>query len=645
MRRTIKKLLAGLLTAAFVAASASGACCPAGTAYAATVKESDRLQTMFPIGTVLSSDMFSGVKMSFDGKKTFTVTDKKSLFEVSVTVLDEKLAAKSIPVIKYLFGPMDIQLKAGSVSKARVRIIPVNKEDYGILVTKLGSARLSGIVTRLFDEKASKEQKEALFTELALALTAEREAQQKADAWAAWTEMLSYASDETDNTEVPASEVISKSEDQEPEQEPEDDGSFERVIMLFLDMCDLESKNQYGTKNILDLLTARIPYNVKVIISTGGTSNWHMEEYDAYRKYALNYFYPGQEESDLDKDQIAYAERYAKDWFEIYKVDLVTTTNIYEVENVDGYNKMVYKTTVNKYMLDKTYLTDFINYGTQNFEAKRFDLIMSDHGGGITGFGVDEIYDKERGMVEKDPNIALNIANLKEAISNSDYVKDGNRLDFIGFDACQMSEAEVALALKDYADYLIMSEENEPGEGWDYNAFMEGLYKSSRKGTPSLGRQIVNEYINQYVQNKNMNATLGVVDTAKLDAVDEALTAFAQELSKEALKSTDNYNAIMFTIGKNSDYATKTGVYSSGILDLVKLCQTFADEENGFSKELREASNRLIRASKGAMLISKGTMREYGNNGLSINYPVLPFTKIESGKNDKGEKLYYDFLR
>ena len=153
MGKTLKKMLVGLLTAAFIATSVLGVNGTAITSYAATVADFNQLQNVFPIGTRLRSDMFPGLLLSFGGKRTLTVGEKTGNLDLSVTVLDEKLAAKSIPVIKMLFGPINITNKVGAVSKASVKLNPVKKEDYSKLVIRLGDPNISKLLSQMFDSK------------------------------------------------------------------------------------------------------------------------------------------------------------------------------------------------------------------------------------------------------------------------------------------------------------------------------------------------------------------------------------------------------------------------------------------------------------------------------------------------------------
>lgn len=106
-------------------------------------------------------------------------------------------------------------------------------------------------------------------------------------------------------------------------------------------------------------------------------------------------------------------------------------------------------------MVSPSTLTSFITYAKSVAKANRYHLILWDHGGGsVSGFGYDENYKSDGSIDLAEINSALKAANTQ--------------FDFIGFDACLMATYETVLMLSDYADYLIASEETEPGTGWYY---------------------------------------------------------------------------------------------------------------------------------------------------------------------------------
>ena len=67
--------------------------------------------------------------------------------------------------------------------------------------------------------------------------------------------------------------------------------------------------------------------------------------------------------------------------------------------------------------------------------------------------------------------------------------------DFVGFDACLMATAETGLMLNSYADYMIASEETEPGIGWYYTDWLTALSKNTSMPTTEIGRNIVDSFV------------------------------------------------------------------------------------------------------------------------------------------------------
>ena len=112
-------------------------------------------------------------------------------------------------------------------------------------------------------------------------------------------------------------------------------------------------------------------------------------------------------------------------------------------------------------MTDSSTLKEFLSYGYDNYKSDLYDLILWDHGGGpVFGYGSDQNDESETPMT---------INQLTTAINGSTLGKATN-LEFIGFDACLMSNVETAYSLKDYAEYLLASEELQPGFGCNYKA-------------------------------------------------------------------------------------------------------------------------------------------------------------------------------
>ncbi len=704
-RKSIRNLLTALLIVALIISPIRGLSGSAFRSYAATASEFDQLQKTFPVGTVLRSGMFPGLKVTFNGKDSIVVDENIGNVSISVTILDAELAAKEgIPILKNLFGLVKLPTKVGESVTTKVKLHSIGQAQYKNIVDNLDNEELSSLITQIFDPAVTAEQLDVLleefFDELSDAQDEQREAEQgqteqssgngtasgqgtsgRGQAQGQGTSGNSQAQGQgqgqgqgtSGNSQaqgqsqggsgnsgtvappvpsVPEGTIIPiDHDDDEPYYSDDNDGDdkekvYDRVIMLFFDLCDLESDGENGTKNLLDLLRARIPENTKVIITTGGTLNWHMNDFAAYKKYTKNLLYPTIDDNSLTPEQKNNIQKTAQEYYDLYHVELGRETKIYEVQTTeDGKNMMVLlETYPDRYMLDKAYLTDFVDYATLRYEAEKYDLVMGDHGGGIGGFGTDEIYqdDLKNNRTQERPDVSLSMANIKSALSKTILINEGGKFDFFGFDACQMGTAEVALSLRETSDYLILSQENEPGQGWDYYAWMNALNDNPEMETRDLGTVIVNTFMRQYETWQNFNATLALIDNSRLDELYGALTGFSNALSQEVSRDSAKYRAMTAAVGKNSDYGTKSGYYTSGVLDLEKLCQIFTAEGSGFSDELKAAGNSLIDAVRSSVVLARGSVPSYGNNGLSINFPVQAYTRVNAGKNDKGEPLYYN---
>ena len=207
---------------------------------------------------------------------------------------------------------------------------------------------------------------------------------------------------------------------------PEDEvivneGTDTYTLMIYMCASDLESDGGYATNDISEMLNATVDEKINLIIETGGTKEW--QDYGISNK----------------------------------------TNQIYKIENNEL--KLIKDDLGIKEMTKPETLTEFIQYCKSEYPADKYGLILWDHGGGaVSGFGYDEH--------SKNEEDTLTIDKLKKALKESD-----TKFEFIGFDACLMANIETAYSIKDYAKYLIASEETEPGTGWEYKSFLNKMSK------------------------------------------------------------------------------------------------------------------------------------------------------------------------
>ena len=241
---------------------------------------------------------------------------------------------------------------------------------------------------------------------------------------------------------------------------PLGDGRDTVTVMIYMCGTDLESNYGMDTSDLKEMLDADIAGNVNVIVETGGCRMW--------------------------KNNLVSA----------------STNQIYKVEN--GGLKPLKDNIGSKPMVEPATLVEFIGYCQTEYPADRNILILWDHGGGsISGYGYDELY-KNAG--------SMDLAELSAALREADCV-----FDWIGFDACLMATLETALVCGDYADYLIASEETEPGTGWFYTGWLTALSENTSVDTVTLSKTLIDDYISTSTRaSSSAQVTLSLVDLAEL---------------------------------------------------------------------------------------------------------------------------------
>jgi hypothetical protein len=242
-------------------------------------------------------------------------------------------------------------------------------------------------------------------------------------------------------------------------------------------------------------------------------------------------------------------------------------------------------------------LASFLRYGMENAPADRYGLIFWDHGSGVPiGFGYDEL---------REPRY-MDMTALAQGLNDG---LNGERLAFIGFDACLMATVEVAAATAPFAGVLIASEELEPFGGWDYAPLMRALRQNPGIGAEELGRVIINGYFASR-KNAGETLTLSVVDLNRIGPVVEAVGALAagkwQLLEEEGFAHLSRIRSrVKYYGGANQ---------SVDMIDLVHLASRL---RNDYPAE----AARLIQAVRDAVLINRHTAASPNSNGLSIYFP------------------------
>jgi hypothetical protein len=195
---------------------------------------------------------------------------------------------------------------------------------------------------------------------------------------------------------------------------------------------------------------------------------------------------------------------------------------------------------------DPKYITEFVRWGVEKHPAKRYALVMWDHGAGYKDAYIDG-------------GGSLSLGEIVDGIRNS-----GVHLDLVAFDACYMGMHEVAYAMRGFADVMVGSEDVEPGDGYPYDLFLPRLASQPAMPAADLGKAIVEEYTKDYSSGfKTRSVTNSVIDLTKIESTHEKIGSLVGALhtdlpGKRSLARTlaDSPDILRFSQSENADFYT-----------------------------------------------------------------------------------------
>ena len=278
-------------------------------------------------------------------------------------------------------------------------------------------------------------------------------------------------------------------------------------------------------------------------------------------------------------------------------------------------------------MGDYRSLADFGKWAKQAYPAKRYMLIIENHGSGwekglrgpMTNKGIS--YDEESGNHINTPQLAL-------------ALKEMGKVDVFGTDACLMQMAEVVYEIKDYAEYIVGSEETEPGDGYTYNDFLGPVVRNPSMGSLELGKQAVNAYADHY-DGIRQAYTQSLVVPAKAEKLLTLTNAFAAAVmatknDQQAILYARRY-AVNFAMDENRDLYdfTRLLVEKTGSAEVKRtgreLMSFLTDELVAHNRGRDKAANSYGDAKK--YTNAKGIAAYFPESSLGNGYKELAWAK------------------
>ena len=255
-------------------------------------------------------------------------------------------------------------------------------------------------------------------------------------------------------------------------------------------------------------------------------------------------------------------------------------------------------------------VVEFVKWSQGKYPAQRYVLVIWNHGSGwnknpsdLAGNGIS--YDDESGN-------HITTGQLKQILAET------GKVEILAMDACLMQMMEVAYEVRTGADYIVASEETEPGDGYTYNTWLGPLAANPSMTQAELSKAMVDSYADHY-QAINQGGTQSSVRTENLYRLGQLTNAWVTAV----MASGEVANA------KAARSAAQSFYYSSN------------KDMSHFVKLVNDGSKNADVKAKGAELLSflsgpviyhnRATGAKYANAlGLAIYVPTSYTTAYDA---------------
>ena len=251
-------------------------------------------------------------------------------------------------------------------------------------------------------------------------------------------------------------------------------------------------------------------------------------------------------------------------------------------------------------------LKNFVNWGTYEYPADHFCLVLFDHGSGCVEFSESSENCIPLGICFDETNgDVLTAQELSQALAQA-----GEKTDIIFFDTCDTGMIEVACQIEDLADIMVGSEEVALAAG-PYDDYLSSLISNPSMSPSNFASVIVNAYINWAPSPSAMSA-INITETSRLVVETDN---FAQKLSEKENLYVDTINTVLDeTEGYHGPYEGYYGYY----IDLYHFAQLIYQYVS--DGEIVAAADKVMNCFSN-VIITRNENNRPDSHGLSIFFP------------------------
>jgi hypothetical protein len=266
---------------------------------------------------------------------------------------------------------------------------------------------------------------------------------------------------------------------------------------------------------------------------------------------------------------------------------------------------------------------DFAAWAASRFKAKKYMLILWNHGAGKEGISFDDLSGSKMSLSDMKKVLASTVSNI------------GKKVDIYISDACLMQMAEVVYELKDQAGIIVGSQAIVPETGIPYNTMLRRLNSQAdaSAGKAAIG---VAEEFNEYYR---LNPKIG--KTMQHDEVGDYYVATTRNTTISAIK-TDRMQEFTHLLNKWVSYALRDQVLRKELQGIIDNTLRYTWDEKVSSRDLYQfldLVNRVV--DKESSLYAVGEkLKKLIDGGLVISNSTTGSTNPSLRENSHGLAIY-----
>lgn len=210
------------------------------------------------------------------------------------------------------------------------------------------------------------------------------------------------------------------------------------------------------------------------------------------------------------------------------------------------------KTNPNTNLARAESLKDFLGFLNTIYPAQNYGkrlLTLWNHGAAHVGYGPDKNFLGQAGV--------MTLENMREGLQ-----AEPKGFDLIGFDACLMGNVDVMRQVHDKTQYMVASEELEPGHGWQYTDLLGFIGQQKNASVQEIGKHMVDSFMTHPDHANSGGKTLALLNTQTFPQFQAALNTVADRLQ------SGSYKAILEAARKTEQYGKNPRTKTAFTMDL-----------------------------------------------------------------------------